>query len=215
MVELRKRPARADPPSAPPAKRSSSKSNAKAPAGGASKVKQLANKAKEAVTGTPITASTPAADEAKPTSDLPVASETGVIPETTGTAGEGIESAPATTSTGGGGADASSKLSHDSVGKKINLTNDFGGKISTHEGKSVTLADLLKQGAASKGVVIFTYPKASTPGCTTQACLFRDNYKPLQEAGYAAYGLSSDSEKANGGFVAKQGLPFPLLVSTQ
>lgn len=225
MVELRKRPAR-DPAPAPPAKRSSSKSST-------SKVKQVVNKAKAVVTGKPAN-DTSAAPEAKASDhgagELPVATETGVVPETTGTAGEGTDAAPATATSpvtdaaaapadGGaaGTAAASTKLGKDSVGSKVPVAG-FGGTVSTHEGRQVTVQELLHEvetsvGGKGKGLVIFTYPKASTPGCTTQACLFRDHYKPITEAGYAVYGLSTDSEKANGNFVAKQGLPYPLLVS--
>lgn len=226
MVELRKRPAR-EPAPAPPAKRSSSKTST-------SKVKQVVNKAKAAVTGTPADdTSTAAAPEAKVSDhgagEMPVATETGVVPETTGTAGEGADAAPATSPTAAtanaavpaeGAAPAatsSTKLDKASVGSKITLAG-FGGTVSTHEGRQVSVQELLQEVEASpgdkgKGLVLFTYPKASTPGCTTQACLFRDNYKPITDAGYAVYGLSTDSEKANGNFVAKQGLPYPLLVS--
>jgi peroxiredoxin len=48
---------------------------------------------------------------------------------------------------------------------------------------------------------------------TTQACLFRDNYAPITDKGYAVYGLSTDSPKSNTTFVTKQSLPYPLLVS--
>ncbi|KPI36822.1 Peroxiredoxin [Cyphellophora attinorum] len=206
MVELRKRPARED-PVAPPAKRSSSKTNAKQP----SKVKQVVTKAKEAIAG-------PTKSEETTATDLPAAnSQTGVVPETTGTAGEGVDAAPATTSTnaaapapatGRAAAATVKQLGSYSVGTKVDL-NGFGGTVTTHDGKKVTLGELAS--GAEKGVVVFTYPKASTPGCTTQACLFRDNYKPIGDAGYAVYGLSTDSEKSNTNFVTKKELPYPLL----
>ncbi|KAK3073598.1 thioredoxin peroxidase dot5 [Teratosphaeriaceae sp. CCFEE 6253] len=85
----------------------------------------------------------------------------------------------------------------------------FGGEVQTHEGEKTTLAQLV---AASKaGVVLFTYPKASTPGCTKQACLFRDAFTPLTATGLAIYGLSTDSPKSNATFKTKQSLPFTLL----
>jgi len=59
--------------------------------------------------------------------------------------------------------------------------------------------------------VLFTYPKASTPGCTTQACLFRDSFTPLTATGLQIYGLSSDSPKSNTTFKTKQNLPYTLL----
>lgn len=221
MVELRKRPAR-EPAPAPPAKRSSSKTST-------SKVKQAVNKAKAVVTGKPAD-DTAAGPEDKASDhgagEMPVATETGVVPETTGTAGEGVDAAPATatspTTDAAAAAPAaagasSTKLDKASVGSKITLAG-FGGTVSTHEGRQISVQELLQEvetspGDKGKGLVLFTYPKASTPGCTTQACLFRDNYQPITDAGYAVYGLSTDSEKANGNFVAKQGLPYPLLVS--
>ncbi|KAJ9156175.1 AhpC-TSA-domain-containing protein [Pleurostoma richardsiae] len=95
-----------------------------------------------------------------------------------------------------------------SVGDVITLEG-FGGEIETHDGKKTTLKALVDESKA--GVVLFTYPKASTPGCTTQACLFRDSYEPLTAGGLAIYGLSTDSPKANTNFKEKQKLPYSLL----
>ncbi|KAF2490934.1 AhpC-TSA-domain-containing protein [Lophium mytilinum] len=94
------------------------------------------------------------------------------------------------------------------VGDIIDLAT-FGGEIETHEGAKTTLKALVEE--SKGGVVLFTYPKASTPGCTTQACLFRDSYTPLTDTGFQIYGLSSDSPKANTTFKAKQNLPYTLL----
>ncbi|KZZ96953.1 NADH-ubiquinone oxidoreductase 21.3 kDa subunit [Ascosphaera apis ARSEF 7405] len=93
-------------------------------------------------------------------------------------------------------------------GDKIDL-DKFGGTVKKNDGSETTLQKLVEE--SNKGVVIFTYPKASTPGCTTQACLFRDSYKELTEAGFAVYGLSADSPNANTNFQTKQKLPYPLL----
>ena len=60
-------------------------------------------------------------------------------------------------------------------------------------------------------LVVFFYPKASTPGCTAEACNLRDNYKELQEAGYAILGVSADSQKRQTNFKNKYEFPFPLL----
>ena len=60
-------------------------------------------------------------------------------------------------------------------------------------------------------LVVFFYPKASTPGCTAEACDLRDNYKELQDAGYALLGVSADSEKRQRNFSEKYDFPFPLL----
>jgi len=85
----------------------------------------------------------------------------------------------------------------------------FGGEIETDAGEKTTLKKLLDD--SKNGVVIFTYPKASTPGCTTQACLFRDSYTPLTSTGLSIYGLSRDTPKSNTTFKTKQSLPYSLL----
>ncbi|KAF4975524.1 hypothetical protein FZEAL_7710 [Fusarium zealandicum] len=94
------------------------------------------------------------------------------------------------------------------VGDVVDL-GDFGGEIETNDGDKTTLKKLVDESKA--GVVLFTYPKASTPGCTKQVCFFRDSYEPLTAGGLAIYGLSSDSPKANTTFKDKQKLPYPLL----
>ncbi|KAF2740721.1 AhpC-TSA-domain-containing protein [Polyplosphaeria fusca] len=94
------------------------------------------------------------------------------------------------------------------VGDSITLAG-FGAEIETHEGTKTTLEQLVAESKA--GVVLFTYPKASTPGCTKQACLFRDSYESLSSTGLSIYGLSNDSPKANTTFKTKQSLPYPLL----
>jgi len=94
------------------------------------------------------------------------------------------------------------------VGDVIDLAT-FGGEIQTHAGVKTTLKALVEE--SKSGVVLFTYPKASTPGCTTQACLFRDSYAPLTATGLSIYGLSADSPSANTNFKEKQSLPYPLL----
>ena len=85
----------------------------------------------------------------------------------------------------GGAANSSPAAGAVDVGSFIELGADssWGGEVETHDGdgKKVTLAQMLEDSGA--GVVIFTYPKASTPGCTTQGCLFRDNYLPISGAG--------------------------------
>lgn len=94
------------------------------------------------------------------------------------------------------------------VGDTIEVSS-FGGEVETNEGDKTTLAKLVEE--STGGVVLFTYPKASTPGCTTQVCLFRDSYEPLTATGFSIYGLSSDSPKANTTFKTKQKLPYTLL----
>ncbi len=62
-----------------------------------------------------------------------------------------------------------------------------------------------------KTVVLYFYPRDNTPGCTTEACDFRDNYKAFLKKGAVILGVSPDSEKSHEGFRAKQALPFPLI----
>ncbi|RDA86181.1 hypothetical protein CP532_3039 [Ophiocordyceps camponoti-leonardi (nom. inval.)] len=99
------------------------------------------------------------------------------------------------------------------VGDVLDLDDNFGGEIEDHDGKKTTLKQLVED--CKTAVVIFTYPKASTPGCTTQACLFRDAYDPLRAAGLSIYGLSTDKPKANTTFKEKQKLQYPLICDPQ
>jgi peroxiredoxin Q/BCP len=78
--------------------------------------------------------------------------------------------------------------------------------VSDHNGNSVSLSDF----KGSK-LAVFFYPKASTPGCTAEACDLRDNHEALKAAGYAILGVSADSVTAQAKFAAKYELPFPLL----
>jgi len=74
------------------------------------------------------------------------------------------------------------------------------------QGNTISLSDY-----KGKKLVVFFYPKASTPGCTVEACNLRDNYKALQDAGYELLGVSADSEKKQANFKNKYEFPFPLL----
>ena len=62
-----------------------------------------------------------------------------------------------------------------------------------------------------KKVLIYFYPKDDTPGCTTEACNFRDNHKELSDAGLVVLGISKDTVKSHKKFADKFDLPFPLL----
>ena len=68
----------------------------------------------------------------------------------------------------------------------------------------------LKQYKGRK-LIVFFYPKASTPGCTNEACNLRDNYEVLKEKGYEILGVSADSQKRQKNFKEKHEFPFPLL----
>ena len=74
------------------------------------------------------------------------------------------------------------------------------------------LNDILAEG---KRVVLYFYPKDSTPGCTKQACDFRDNMGTLSSAKVAVFGVSKDSLKSHQKFTEKQELNFPLLLDTE
>jgi peroxiredoxin Q/BCP len=73
-------------------------------------------------------------------------------------------------------------------------------------GKRVSLADF-----KGKHVVVYFYPKDDTPGCTKEACGFRDLWKELQRAGVVVLGVSADGAESHTKFASKYKLPFPLL----
>jgi thioredoxin-dependent peroxiredoxin len=78
--------------------------------------------------------------------------------------------------------------------------------LTAADGGTVRLSDLRGQ-----HVVVYFYPRANTPGCTTEACDFRDNLASLQGAGYAVLGISPDSPAQLTKFAEGQSLTFPLL----
>ena len=84
---------------------------------------------------------------------------------------------------------------------EINAKDENGNnfQLSAHKGKKI---------------VLYFYPKDSTPGCTTQACNLKDNYAELQKRGYEVVGVSADSEVKHQKFIAKYDLPFTLLADT-
>jgi peroxiredoxin Q/BCP len=73
-------------------------------------------------------------------------------------------------------------------------------------GKTVSLADF-----KDKTVILYFYPKDDTPGCTAEACDFRDNYQSLIGKGFEVIGVSTDDEKSHKKFETKYSLPFPLI----
>jgi peroxiredoxin Q/BCP len=78
------------------------------------------------------------------------------------------------------------------------------------DGNTVKLSDF--QG---KKIVIYFYPKDSTPACTAQACSLRDNYDALLHKGFVVLGVSVDDEKSHKKFANKYSLPFPLLADPE
>jgi peroxiredoxin Q/BCP len=69
--------------------------------------------------------------------------------------------------------------------------------------------------ASGKTVILYFYPRDSTPGCTNQACDFRDNLARLQSSDTVVLGVSKDSATSHEKFIAKQELNFPLLLDTE
>lgn len=78
------------------------------------------------------------------------------------------------------------------------------------QGKEVSLADF-----KGKKVVLYFYPKDSTPGCTRQACAFRDSFSEFEARGVTVIGISKDSVASHQKFAQKQELPFLLLSDPQ
>jgi len=97
---------------------------------------------------------------------------------------------------------AKAAASHPLEGKKAPA---FALKDAT--GQPVKLKDLTARGA----VVLYFYPKDMTPGCTTEACSFRDNLDAVRKAGAQVVGVSADSSASHQKFISKYELNFPLL----
>ena len=81
---------------------------------------------------------------------------------------------------------------------------DFNSK--DQNGEEVSLANF-----KGKTVILYFYPKDDTPGCTAEACDFRDNYQSLIAKGYEVIGVSTDDSKSHKKFETKYSLPFPLI----
>ncbi|HYV26637.1 MAG TPA: thioredoxin-dependent thiol peroxidase [Candidatus Eisenbacteria bacterium] len=76
----------------------------------------------------------------------------------------------------------------------------------TQDGKKVSLSDF-----RGKNVVLYFYPRDDTPGCTKEACAFRDDFAAFKRKGAVVLGVSTDSEKSHAKFATKFHLPFTLL----
>jgi thioredoxin-dependent peroxiredoxin len=81
--------------------------------------------------------------------------------------------------------------------------------VNDQDGNPVKLSDL-----KGKKVVLYFYPKDMTPGCTTESCNLRDNYRLMQKQGFEVLGVSTDNEKSHRKFIEKEKLPFRLLADT-
>ncbi len=82
--------------------------------------------------------------------------------------------------------------------------------MRNQDGKVTKLGDF-----AGKNVVLYFYPKDDTPGCTVEACAFRDEHSKLVKKGAVVLGVSPDEEKSHQKFIKKFNLPFPLLVDDE
>ena len=76
-------------------------------------------------------------------------------------------------------------------------------------GKVVSLSDF-----KGKNVILYFYPKDDTPGCTAEACSFRDNYQSMLNKGFEVIGVSTDDEKSHKKFETKYSLPFTLIADS-
>jgi len=81
--------------------------------------------------------------------------------------------------------------------------------VADQDGNQVTLSQF-----KGKKVILYFYPKDNTPGCTAEACDFRDNYQGLMAKGIVVLGVSVDDEQSHQKFAAKHSLPFTLLADT-
>jgi peroxiredoxin Q/BCP len=101
------------------------------------------------------------------------------------------------------------------MAKELELKLKEGGKApsftsETSGGGKLSLGDL-----AGKPVILYFYPKDDTPGCTKEACAFRDNYQKFLDAGAVVLGVSPDPVKSHDKFVKKFRLPFTLLADSE
>lgn len=93
---------------------------------------------------------------------------------------------------------------------KLNVGDKAPAITATDQhGNTVSLSDF-----KGKKVILYFYPKDNTPGCTTEACNYRDNYQSLLADGFEVIGVSVNSERSHRNFANKHNLPFTLLVDT-
>lgn len=91
--------------------------------------------------------------------------------------------------------------------KEGDVAPDFS--VSDQHGNNVKLADL-----RGEKIVLYFYPKDDTPGCTKEACSFRDNYSALTDKNIKVFGISTDDANSHRKFISKYELPFTLLTDT-
>lgn len=91
---------------------------------------------------------------------------------------------------------------------------EIGDKVPDFLGKDENGNELRMQDFEGKKLVLYFYPKDSTPGCTQEACSLRDNYERMLAKGYAVVGVSVQDAKSHKRFIEKNNLPFPLIADT-
>lgn len=91
---------------------------------------------------------------------------------------------------------------------------EIGQRLPEILGKDQDGNELKLSDFAGKKLVLYVYPKDSTPGCTSEACNLRDNYERFLAKGYAVVGVSIQDEKSHKRFIEKYALPFPLIADT-
>eukprot|EP00879_Flechtneria_rotunda_P004693 GHRR01004957.1.p4 GENE.GHRR01004957.1~~GHRR01004957.1.p4 ORF type:complete len:158 (+),score=66.58 GHRR01004957.1:1737-2210(+) len=92
------------------------------------------------------------------------------------------------------------------VGENLKDSAEYYRILKASDGQTLSLASF-----EGKPLVLFFYPKAATPGCTKEACKFRDEYEAFVKAGAQVFGISSDSPEANKAFATANRLQYPLL----
>jgi len=96
--------------------------------------------------------------------------------------------------------------------KVMNMTTlKVGDKAPNFQSKDQDGNSISLQDYNGKKLVLFFYPKASTPGCTLEACNLRDNYERFQSLGYEIIGVSADNQRRQTNFRDKYSFPYPLL----
>lgn len=92
---------------------------------------------------------------------------------------------------------------------------EIGDKVPDFLGTDENGNEIRTRDFAGKKLVLYFYPKDSTPGCTQEACNLRDNYERMLAKGYAVVGVSVQDEKSHKRFIEKNYLPFPLIADTE
>lgn len=94
------------------------------------------------------------------------------------------------------------------------MTLEIGQMAPDFTAKDQNGSDITLSQYRGKKIILYFYPKDSTPGCTAQACNLRDNYSRLLDEDYVVLGVSTDTEKRHQNFIQKYDLPFPLIADT-